>query len=259
VTSPSYEYFGNLTTGGFELADFCPISLPVNEPNNTFMADSCVFGIGTFPADLEESISSNSACFISTLVNNNYTKAMRNYVGQSKAICYQYTCDPSTQTTIVTVGNSSTVCPTNGGTATINNYSGVLYCPDYNSVCTSTVACSSMVQCALNNVTASPNTNTYNYTVNYTSPTGNSAITPTTTYTSSVIQDGNVNTTFIGNNSSNSSTSSTPNSTSSSSNNTTTAINSSTVIIISSNDTSSKGRLLQILWIVYGLITILLL
>jgi leishmanolysin len=173
---PQYIYFNRNDVGGFPLADYCPVPL-AGSTKSAYLPLSCTFGlINNYPPQLEEKVSNSSACFISSLVNEKYKESMSNFVGKNKAICYQYSCDINNKNVIVNIGNTKAICPTNGGTSNIKGYSGILYCPDYNSICTNTKDCYSMVDCALKKVTPYETTNKYAYTVNYTRPTGPSVL-----------------------------------------------------------------------------------
>ena len=166
-----YSYYDDRFLGGFPLADYCSIPI-ANYNNNSYLSSHCVFGLtDIYPSELEEVISLNSACFISSLVNDKYCNVVSNYVDKSKAICYKFSCDNKNKNVIVSVGNSKAVCSTNGGTATIKGYSGKLYCPDYNSICTKEKECVSLIDCALKKVEPSGDTFKYNYILNTTIPT----------------------------------------------------------------------------------------
>ena len=174
VINSSYRYFGNLQ-GGYQLADFCPVSQAFNL-DGVHLPYSCIFGIKSqFPPELEERISDLSACFVSSLVNNNKTSIVSDYIGKIKSICYSYICNSSNKTITVLIGNNYAICDTNGGTASINGYSGILYCPDYYSICTGVSRCRSIIECIMNQVKTDPNSLSYSSLVNYVIPNGTSA------------------------------------------------------------------------------------
>ena len=159
----AYRYFGNLN-GGYQLADFCPISQS-ESITGVYLPYNCVFGLtNQYPAGMQEKISDTSACFVSSLVNNNSTDSSF-LVGSYNPICYSYTCNSTSKTVTITVGTNSVNCAINGGKATISGYSGSIICPDYNSVCTGTSQCRSMVSCVLNKVLTDPNSYVYSYSV----------------------------------------------------------------------------------------------
>jgi uncharacterized protein (UPF0333 family) len=131
--------------------------------NNTYLTLNCAFGLtSNYPAELEENVSKTSACFISSLVNNKYKGSMAKFVGKIKSICYQYSCDSNNKVVNIHVGGNKAICPTNGGVTSIEGYSVILYCPDYNSICTFSKVCYSMVDCALKKIPPDENTNIYN-------------------------------------------------------------------------------------------------
>ena len=159
----AYRYFDNLN-GGYQFADFCPVSI-AGYIKNAYLPYSCVFGTPyQYPAGMQERISDTSACFISSLVNNNSSDSSF-LVGSYNPICYSYTCNSTSKTVTITVGTNSVNCAINGGKATISGYSGSIICPDYNSVCTGTSQCRSMVNCVLNKVLTDPNSYVYSYSV----------------------------------------------------------------------------------------------
>ena len=159
----AYRYFDNLN-GGYQFADFCPVSI-AGYIKNAYLPYSCVFGTPyQYPAGMQERISDTSACFISSLVNNNSSDSSF-LVGSYNPICYSYTCNSTSKTVTITVGTNSVNCAINGGKATISGYSGSIICPDYNSVCTGTSQCRSMVSCVLNKVLTDPNSYVYSYSV----------------------------------------------------------------------------------------------
>ena len=168
----NYVYFSSPNVGGFEFADYCPVPISI-QGKDSYLSLNCVYGVtNNYPLELEENVSSKSACFISTLVNKNYLTIMSSFVDVNKAICYAYSCNDIKKVVSISVGNSTAECPTNGGVTTINNYAGVLYCPDYNSICTKDKQCISMTDCALKMVNPLKDTDSYSYSINYTVPTG---------------------------------------------------------------------------------------
>jgi leishmanolysin len=169
ITTP-YQYFGSTSRGGFRDSDYCPI--PVAPSGSKLMEYNCIYGVDNmYPSSLEEKISTNSACFLSSLVNINYAANLTNYIGKVKAICYQYYCDDINKGVIVNVGKVNSTCPTSGGNITFPGYSGELYCPDYNSLCTMSSFCYDIIDCVLKKVIEKNNTYEYNYIRNYQIPT----------------------------------------------------------------------------------------
>lgn len=143
---PSYRYFKALNKGGLSFTDFCPVSgVPPNE--DSFLPWNCMTGIkGQYPSDFEESISINSGCFMSSLINKeNESK----YLPSTKAICYEYQCNYVSYKYNVTIGNNSFECPTKGGFIEVEDYAGVFECAPFYLICTSETRCNGLVDCVM--------------------------------------------------------------------------------------------------------------
>ncbi len=162
-TNSSYNY-NTEYTGSIELIDYCPVSKSLTV-KNYYLGLNCIYGINTYNYDLWESISNKSACFISSLIDN-----------KNKAICYEYKCDFINKLLTVYIGKSSTSCPINGGLAKVDGMSGVLYCPDFNRLCTKKTECNSMIDCAMNKVIADSNSFFFNYKPININPTGENTL-----------------------------------------------------------------------------------
>ena len=171
----NYNYFKD-RIGEMSITDYCPVSVTPNILSAHYFGLNCAIGVGSYPDLIEESISNNSICFISSLVNNNYTEILSYFINKNKAICYKYMCNEDIKTLTVFVGISSVDCPINGGPIELDGYKGILYCPDYNSVCTKTTECFSMIDCVLKKVVSTKDTFTYTYTKNLTIPKGKSIL-----------------------------------------------------------------------------------
>ena len=68
----------------------------------------------------------------------------------------------------IQVGNEFIVCPQQGGPIKLEagpntNYSGILICPDYNSVCTSEIWCNDPLDCIDKGVMADESSYQYTY------------------------------------------------------------------------------------------------
>ena len=147
----AYRYFSDAATGGFLYADFCPVARwDGDSENNMFFSSSCAYGVKTY-GDLGETIGSNSACFMSSLV----PKSLSNFdsmKGQNRAICYIYKCNSDDETYNVTILDKTITCNKEGGVKTVDGLDGGFYCADYFSVCTKTGVCKDAIECALNKV-----------------------------------------------------------------------------------------------------------
>ena len=98
-------------------------------------------------------VGENSVCMISSLGEGE--KESEN------ALCFKIDC--GVDSFRVSVGNQLVDCPRAGGIVNVTNYEGVLYCPDYNLVCTSNVFCNEPIDCISKEAEYKEDTFTYNY------------------------------------------------------------------------------------------------
>ena len=125
-----YRYFDRNDLGGFEAANYCPVS-NINSQDDDYYPSSCAVGTSTLSSDYGEIIGNSSFCFISSLlpINSQLNSAER-------AICYKVECDSENMQIIVNIGNNKVNCPTDGGI--INNpsgFKGYIDCPQYYEIC----------------------------------------------------------------------------------------------------------------------------
>lgn len=157
----NYNYFHD-NMGGLVLPDFCPTSIvPTNE--TAFLPWSCSMGFSQFPSELEETISSTSACFMSNLIKDEYMTSVNAMYQSPRTTCYQFSCNYNDRTLSVIIGSKTVQCPIAGGYVEVDGYFGKLECPDFNLICTNQQMCSNMIDCALNKVL--PVNPIYNYTI----------------------------------------------------------------------------------------------
>lgn len=147
----AYKYFSDAAIGGFLYADFCPVARWEGDAeNNMFFSSSCAYGVKTL-GDLGETIGTDSACFMSSLV----PKTLSNYEsmkGQNRAICYSYKCNAADETYVVTILDKTVNCNKEGGVKRVDGLDGGFYCADYFSVCTKAAACKDAIECGINKV-----------------------------------------------------------------------------------------------------------
>jgi hypothetical protein len=146
--SKTYQYFSDVTAFGDNAADNCPmISSYTIDTSKTYFYNSCIIGkTNSQNQSFGEVISTSSACFLSSVISKGYESKVNTF-------CYPYSCDYTTKTITVTIGSTGTnkySCPTNGGTVEVKtgNLSGTLTCPVFDSLCDSTIPCTSMIDCA---------------------------------------------------------------------------------------------------------------
>ena len=155
-----YQYFSNPTIGGYEPSDYCPVAYAKSE-ESYYYPSSCRFGKSdSFPDELGQVIGDKSVCMMSSLTPKT-GKGLDDYRNKMRSMCYPITCNTSSKTVIVTVGNSAIECAKEGGKITVEGYDGEVYCPDYNLVCTGTTFCTDPIQCL--KAKSEPLTETFTY------------------------------------------------------------------------------------------------
>lgn len=96
-----------------------------------------------FDESVGEIMGENSFCAISSLIRNG--DAANFYKDKIRATCYPMHC--STQSLTIKINKQYVVCPREGGLVEVNNYSGYLYCPKYDIICSGSVLCNNMFDC----------------------------------------------------------------------------------------------------------------
>ena len=145
-----YRYFKDRKKGGFEHADYCPVSYELETDNNYFYPKNCNYGKQDYSTEV---IGISSICFESSIFNNN-----------KESICYKMSCEQNNKINVY-INNNIIICP---GYDTIlsnpNQLKGEIHCPDYNIVCTSSIWCNNMFDCIDKKSIA--NENSYDYISN---------------------------------------------------------------------------------------------
>ena len=152
-----YQYFDDKKMGGLEYIEFCPAA--IDYYSEDYFAYNCVYGEKDefeeqFPPSLGFSISENSICIQSSLVNSSDSTLTR-YNGVKRAMCHEISCDYNNKTFIVNIGESTIECPTEGGEMEVEGYNGTIKCPPYNRVCTSEIYTGDPIKAVLNEITNS--------------------------------------------------------------------------------------------------------
>ena len=161
-----YQYFSNSLKGGYSYSDYCPISMELLN-NTMYLPGSCKYGSSLGYENIGEVVGDKSICVLSSLVGSNETSIpMEMLKNRIRPMCYPITCNTNTKTVIITVLQTNISCPTEGGQQKVDGFDGVIYCPDYNSVCTGTVFCSSLSDCIIKKSVALDETFVYSYTPN---------------------------------------------------------------------------------------------
>ena len=144
ITIPNkYRYFDNPNQGGYFYADFCPVPEAPNS-NTDYLQYNCRFGSSSLPSEYGEEISDTSFCFVSSLTPSSYDNNVT-----FRSMCYKTECHKDTLQIIVYVGDSTFICPTNGGIISGTGFKGVLTCPKYYEICDteSNQLCNDMFDC----------------------------------------------------------------------------------------------------------------
>ena len=148
---PSYfQYFGNSFTGGWEPADYCPVAIEYSSSSYYFQM-SCVYGEETkYPSSLGFSISNNSICMKSSLVNaSDSSLTIYNY---QRSMCHKIKCNLKSKTYDVDIGQTIIKCPTEGGVFEVEGYNGTITCPPFDRVCTSEIYIGNPIQAVLDHI-----------------------------------------------------------------------------------------------------------
>ena len=177
-----YEYArSNINTNkGFsesKLIEYCPFSRSIvknNSETETFNYNgNCKIGssaYGWINNYIEEDFSETSFCFHSSLVNkNNKTQNRAHVKNVIRPTCYNISC--SARSLTIHLGNEFFVCPRAGGIIEIednsySDYTGFLFCPDYNLICTGKYICNNLFDCVDKSSTPKNLTNDYKPNVN---------------------------------------------------------------------------------------------
>ena len=152
--SSYYQYFNSSYIGGYQPADYCPVTTDYDS-DDSFFKSSCIYGEisseeNKYPSSLGFSISESSICFRSSLINAS-DSSLKNYA-YKRSMCHQISCNNDTKTIIVDIGQSRIECPTNGGEMQVEGYNGTILCPPFNRVCTSETYTGDPIEAALNHI-----------------------------------------------------------------------------------------------------------
>ena len=160
-----YQYFSDILKGGYSYSDYCPISMELFLNKSMYLSGNCKYGNSFGYENIGEVIGDKSICVLSSLVGSNETSIpMEMLKNRIRPMCYPITCNTNTKTVTVTVLKTNISCPTEGGEQKVDGFDGVIYCPDYNSVCTGTSFCTSLSDCIEKNSIALEESYQYSYT-----------------------------------------------------------------------------------------------
>ena len=150
-----YQYFSNPNHGGFQPANFCPVTAVTTLlKEKDYYPTSC--NSGTIFSNINgEEIGENSFCFISSLLPKSSNRNIN-----LMPICYKVECNKNINSIIVHIGSLTVNCPTFGGI--IKNpygFKGEIVCPKYYDICNfdSDNICNEMFNCLNKRVKADEN------------------------------------------------------------------------------------------------------
>ena len=181
---PDFQRFGNYR--GRANADYCFVNdYYPSEENSAHYVGSCKKGQGNYgsnilyndnikesnskmPENFGEKYGNNSFCVLSSVIpiikSNKDTEIFNKYVDVIHSMCYPMFCTEKSLT--IQINNQYIVCPRQGGKIGLTKgYTGELYCPDYNLICTGTVQCNDMFDCVEKESLAKNNTYIYDYVI----------------------------------------------------------------------------------------------
>ena len=171
---------------GKKSADYCWVNdLSIDEENKMLFVGNCQRGGGYygenvlfndgnkynssfFPKELGEIYSKNSFCALSSIYpigkNNEEKKEYEKIYDEIiHSMCYPMFCTNSSLT--IQIYDHFVVCPRGGGKVEVGGeYTGFLFCPDYNLICTGTIMCNDMFDCIEKKSLLKENTYSYDYT-----------------------------------------------------------------------------------------------
>jgi hypothetical protein len=162
IIPTQYQYFNNPYKGGFSFADYCPVPLYYDYDFLDYFPNHCLVGTLNSSYAYEETIGTDSLCFMSSLIPNSFENELSSQI----PVCYKVECDTSNNNIIVIVGTQRITCPNEGGlVSNIDGLKGSIECPKYSDICSSNdnLICNGMFDC----FTKLANKNNYNYQTSY--------------------------------------------------------------------------------------------
>ena len=148
----SYRYFGTSYTGGWKPSDYCPVAISYSS-SSYYFSMSCVNGeeLG-YPSSLGFSISNNSICMKSSLINASDSSLIG--YNFKRSMCHEIKCNLTSKKYIVDIGQAYIECPTDGGELEVEGYNGTIICPPFDRVCTSETYIGDPIQAVLKHITS---------------------------------------------------------------------------------------------------------
>ena len=160
-----YQYFGSKKIGGFEPADYCPVSLNDDDIYYKLYSRCDNNGLREFPTELGEKFGNNSFCFISSLLYKNSSENMKKKYSEKRAMCYEVKeCNDEYLYYLVDIGDNLFNCSNaiEMNEYNIEGFDGSFICPPYWRICGGSVLCNDPIECSeLKSITRFTNMSNY--------------------------------------------------------------------------------------------------
>jgi len=158
-----YQYFGSKKIGGFEPADYCPVSLNDDDIYYKLYSRCDNNGLREFPTELGEKFGNN--CFISSLLNKNSSENMKKKYSEKRTMCYEVKeCNDEYLYYLVDIGDNLFNCSNaiEMNEYNIEGFDGSFICPPYWRICGGSVLCNDPIECSeLKSITRFTNMSNY--------------------------------------------------------------------------------------------------
>ena len=138
---PSYYQYFNSNLGGFEPADYCPVSMSFSSKYYFYSrCDSNGKNYHNLTRQYGEKYGENSLCILSSLAPSGYTS-------KKIARCHKITCNYDKSKFNIDIGDVEVECSGKYEEVTVDGYSGSLICPDFDRVCSGSIWCNDPLTC----------------------------------------------------------------------------------------------------------------
>ncbi len=140
-----YQYYDDPLYGGVKYTDYCPI--PEDQYYLFYYNNFCDSNSrrSNYPNEFGEKYGEKSICIESSLVPNNMVNSGFN--DDIRVMCHEIKCDFKSKIFLIYLGNNYVKCPGQYKEVNVDGYSGSIFCPDFDRVCTGSVWCSNPLSC----------------------------------------------------------------------------------------------------------------
>ena len=140
-----YQYYEDPLYGGNKYTDYCPI--PEDQYYLFYYNNLCDSNSrrSNYPNEFGEKYGDNSICIESSLVPYNYLNSY--FDDEVRVMCHEIKCDFKSKTFSIYVGNNNVKCPGEYKEVNVDGFSGSIFCPDFDRVCTGRIWCINPLNC----------------------------------------------------------------------------------------------------------------